>query len=254
MDWVVKVQEQEPENQRGEPSEHDTGSAAGSDDLAVQFSHLARELQSQTDAHQTLEGIVQAAVGLIPGVDEASISVVLNRKTVTSEAPSGELARAVDELQNEAGQGPCLDTAYEHETVRAADLRTETRWPRFTEKAVKLGAGSMLSLQLYVEGDDLGALNLYSRTAGAFDDESEHVGLLFASHAAIAYAAVQDKAGLSRSIQTRQLIGQAQGILMERHRITADAAFGLLVRASQHNNVKLRDLAERLVNSGELKV
>ncbi len=107
--------------------------------------------------------------------------------------------------------------------------------------------------QLYVEGDNLGALNLYSSQPDAFDDESEHVGLLFASHAAIAYAAAQEQSGLQQAVATRQLIGQAQGILMERHKITGDQAFALLVRHSQQDNIKLRELAERLVLSGELE-
>ena len=237
---------------RGAPSAQDTGTAADQDELAVQFSELARALQQSDDPHRTLEGIVQAAVQLIPGADEASISAVLGRQRVTSEAPSGELARAVDALQDELGQGPCLDAAYEHETVRVADMATDTRWPTFTKRALQAGAAGMLSFQLYVEGDNLGALNLYARTAGAFDDESEHVGLLFASHAAIAYAAVRQQAGLARSVATRQLIGQAQGILMERHKITADQAFALLVQASQHRNTKLRDIADALVNTGAL--
>ena len=178
--------------------------------------------------------------------------MVLGRKRVTSRAPSGELARAVDALQDELGQGPCLDAAYEHETVRVTDMAVEERWPRFAERAAALGATGMLSFQLYVEGDDLGALNLYGRTAGAFDDESEHIGLLFAAHAAVAYAAVRQQAGMVRNVATRQLIGQAQGILMERHRITADQAFALLVRASQQRNTKLRDVADALVDSGAL--
>ncbi len=111
----------------------------------------------------------------------------------------------------------------------------------------------MLSFQLYVEGDNLGALNLYSRHAGAFDDESEHVGLLFAAHAAVAYSAVRRQAGLARSVATRQLIGQAEGMLMERHKLTADEAFAMLVRVSQNGNVKLRDVAEQLVRSGSLR-
>ena len=110
----------------------------------------------------------------------------------------------------------------------------------------------MLCFQLYVEGDDLGALNLYSRVADAFDDESEHVGLLFAAHAAIAFEAVRERDGLSRSVLTRQLIGQAQGILMERHKVTQDQAFGLLVAASQRSNTKLRDVADALVATGAL--
>ena len=112
----------------------------------------------------------------------------------------------------------------------------------------------MLSLQLFVEGDDLGALNLYNSEPGAFDKESEHVGLLFASHAAVAYAGSQKKSGLVRAVETRQLIGQAQGILMERKKITADEAFALLVAASQSTNVKLREVADALVRSGELPV
>lgn len=241
---------QQDNDERGAPSVHDQGSATGNDRLAVQFSELARSLQQLDDPDGTLVEIVQAAVQLIPGCDEASISAVMDRRRVTSQAPSAELARIVDALQNEVRQGPCLDAVYEHETVRVADMASETRWPEFSRRAAAAGAAGMLSFQLYVEGDNLGALNLYSRHSGAFDDESEHVGLLFASHAAIAYAAVQKQSGLVRSVATRQLIGQAQGILMERHKLTADQSFALLVRASQHNNVKLREIAHQLVESG----
>ncbi len=237
---------------RGQPSAQDTGSSDGDDALAARFSELARELQEQPDPEGALEEIVQAAVAVIPGVDEGSISVVTARRHVRSEAASGELPRLVDELQERTGQGPCLDAAYRHETVRVADMASETRWPQFTAGALALGAAGMLSFQLYVEGENLGALNLFSRTAGAFDDESEHVGLLFASHAAIAYAAVRQQASLVRSIATRQLIGQAQGILMERHKVTGQQAFALLVQASQHRNVKLHDIADQLVRSGSL--
>ena len=237
---------------RGEPSAQDTGTAEGDNELAMQFSDLARSLQQSDDPDRTLDEVVRAAVQLIPGTDEASISAVLNRRRVRSQAPTGELARAVDALQDQLGQGPCLDAVYEQETVRVPDMATETRWPQFTQRALQAGAAGMLSIQLYVEGDNLGALNLYARTPGTFDDESEHIGLLFGSHAAIAYAAVQQQAGLTRAIATRQLIGQAQGILMERHKITADRAFALLVQVSQHRNSKLRDIADALVNTGAL--
>ncbi len=247
------VEDQGPEPAgRGRPSTHDTGTLAGQDELAVQLSELARTLQQQTDPHDALVGIVRAAVQLIPGCDEGSISVVLNRRHVTSEAASGELPRVVDALQNETGQGPCLDAVYHQETVRVSDMAGEQRWPLFARRALAAGAAGMLSFQLYVEGDNLGALNLYSQRPGAFDDESEHVGLLFAAHAAVAYAAVCTQAGLARSVETRQLIGQAQGILIERYKITPDEAFALLIRASQDSNRKLREIAERLVHSGVL--
>jgi transcriptional regulator with GAF, ATPase, and Fis domain len=237
---------------QGEPSAKDTGSTNGQDELAMRLSELARDLQRQEDPHDTLLGVVRAAVELIPGVEEGSISVVLGRREVRSEVPSGELPRAVDAVQNEVGQGPCLDAAFKQQTVRVTDMSREQRWPKFAARALEAGAASMLSFQLYVEGDNLGALNLYSSQPNAFDDESEHVGLLFASHAAIAYAAAQKHSGLQQAVATRQLIGQAQGILMERHKITGDQAFALLVRHSQQENIKLRELSERLVRSGEL--
>ena len=110
----------------------------------------------------------------------------------------------------------------------------------------------MLSCQLYVEGDDLGALNLFARRAWTFDDESEHVALLFSAHAAVAFAGVQKQHRMARAVVTRQLIGQAQGILMERHKLTADSAFALLVTVSQQRNEPLRAVAEGLTMSGEL--
>jgi ANTAR domain-containing protein len=112
----------------------------------------------------------------------------------------------------------------------------------------------MLSFQLYVVGDNLGALNLYSREPAAFDDESEHVGLLFASHATVAMAGAQRNEQLNRALGTRDLIGQAKGILMERHKLTAEQAFMLLVRASQASHMKLRDIAEQLTTMGELPI
>ncbi|WP_142063664.1 ANTAR domain-containing protein [Pseudonocardia kunmingensis] len=101
-------------------------------------------------------------------------------------------------------------------------------------------------------GRELGALNLYSDRVDAFDDESEHVGLLLASHAAVAMAGAQQQENLRAAIATRDLIGQAKGILMERYKVSEDQAFAILVRASQNANRKLRDVAEQLGSSGEL--
>lgn len=237
----------------GQHSASASGSA-GPDELAVQFSRLARGLQQQGDPRSTLVEIVRAAVQLIPGSEQGSISTVVGRRHLESQVPSGELARTLDELQQRTGQGPCLDAVYQKETVLVPDLAAETRWPQFTELACLAGAGSLLAFQLYVDGDDLGALNLYAGSAGAFDEESEHIGLVFASHAALAYEATQTQAGLRRSVATRQFIGQAQGILMERHKVTADQAFGMLVQVSQRSNTKLREVAEQLIHSGVLLI
>ena len=223
------------------------------DQLAGQLSAFARRLEAENDADLMLDEIVRGAVALIPGVDEGSISVVTGRRNVTSHHPSSELPKLVDALQMETGEGPCLDAAYEHQTVRVPDMGSEDRWPKFSAAALELGAASMLAFQLYVDGDNLGALNLYGRTANSFDDDSEYVGLLFASHAAIAFADAEKVRHLNVALVRRDLIGQAKGILMERFNISAEQALRTLVRVSQDNNRKLFDVAEELSQTGHLR-
>jgi transcriptional regulator with GAF, ATPase, and Fis domain len=242
----------ETAGERGQPSSSDTGTSAGRDELAGRLSDLARALEQQDDAEQTLDAIVHAAVGTVPGAEHASISVVRRRREVMTRASTSELPRAVDHAQYETGQGPCLDTLFEQHTVRLSDMPGDKRWPDFTTRAAELGVGSMLALQLYVDGDDLGALNLLSTQVEAFGDESEHVGLLFASHASIAMAGAEQQQQLRSALYTRDVIGQAKGILMERFKVTGDRAFRLLAHASQISNRKLTDIAEDLVQSGEL--
>ena len=220
--------------------------------LAQQLSSLARRLEAEDDPALMLDEVVRGAVALIPGVEEGSISVVVGRKEVTSRHQSGELPEKVDAVQMAVGEGPCLDAAYEHHTVLVEDMATEDRWPRFSPRALELGAASMLSFQLYVEGDNLGALNLYSRRPHSFDDDSQQIGLLFASHAAIAFANAEKVRHLTVAVDRRDLVGQAKGILMERFKITADQAFTLLTRASQQSNRKLYDVAEELTETGHL--
>lgn len=220
--------------------------------LTQQFADMARSLQAQDDPGGVLDEVVAAAVRLIPGADAGSISVVTGRREVTSRHPSGDLPQRVDAVQTEVGEGPCLDAVYEHQTVRVPDMTDEQRWPRFASRAAALGAASMLSFQLYVEGDNLGALNLYSRHPNGFDDESEQVGLLFASHAAVAFADAQQLEHLSAAIATRDLIGQAKGILMERYSLDADQAFRVLTRISQHTNQRLHAVAGELVTTRQI--
>ena len=236
---------------RGQPSEEDHGSA-DVNVLAQQFADMARSLQAQDDPGEVLDEVVAAAVRLIPGADAGSISVVAGRREVTSRHPSRDLPQRVDALQTEVGQGPCLDAVYEQQTVRVPDMADEQRWPRFASRAATLGAASMLSFQLYVEGDNLGALNLYSGHPNGFDDESEQVGLLFASHAAVAFADARQLEHLSAAIATRDLIGQAKGILMERYSLDADQAFRVLTRISQHTNQRLHTIADELVTTRQI--
>ncbi|SER26146.1 GAF and ANTAR domain-containing protein [Microlunatus flavus] len=236
---------------RGEPSTHDEGTA-GVNQLAARFSEIARLLQAEDDTDTMLDELVASAVRMIPGAQDGSISVVTGRTEVTSEHPTSDFPARMDEIQTEERQGPCLDAAYEHETVRVPDMTREERWPRFARRAAEAGTGSMLSFQLYVEHDDLGALNLYSREPNAFDDESEQVGLLFASHAAVAFADARKLDQLSRAAGSRDLIGQAKGILMERYGLDEQQAFRVLTRVSQNSHRKLHDVAQELATTRRL--
>jgi GAF domain-containing protein len=238
-------------NGRDGSAAHDTA-PHGPADLAQRLSDLARTLLDEEGVDQTLQAIVDAAVGTIPGAQYAGLSVVERRRKISTRAGTAELVFQVDQVQYDTGQGPCLSATYEQQTVHLPDMTTEHRWPDFTRRITELGVLSMLSFRLYVQGDNLGALNLYSADKEAFDTDSEHVGLLFASHAAVAMSGAKQQEDLSKAIAARDVIGQAKGILMERHKLTADQAFTLLTRASQHTNTKLIDMARSLTDTGEL--
>ena len=234
------------------PSADYTGHEAGWNQLAKKLSELARSMQEEKGLENTLNAMVHAAAETVPGADEASITAVTGRREVRTVAASGELAGAVDQAQYETGQGPCLSSLYEHQTERLSDMRDCQRWPDFAARASKLGMGSMLAAQLYVQGDNLGALNLHSGRVDAFSDESEQVALMFAAHAAVALAGARRQDQMVTAVDSRDLIGQAKGILMERYKISSLEAFRLLVVASQATNIKLHDVAEFLVRTGTL--
>lgn len=219
--------------------------------VARQLSELAREMQADTTNEVLLRRIVAAAVSDVPGAQYAGITLVTG-KSVSTPAATDTLVEQIDQFQYQTGQGPCLDAAREHETVRSDDLRAEDRWPRFARRTANLGVLSMLSCQLFTEAENFGALNIYAGTVKAFGPGSESTAILLASHAALAMAAARTEAGLLSAMDARDLIGQAKGILIERHKITGLQAFRLLVASSQAANLKLRDIAEHLVTTGEL--
>lgn len=221
--------------------------------LGQVMSRVARRLQQEHDSVEaTLQAITTAAVAVVPHAEECSISYVIGRAKVEPRASTSDLPRDLDALQQRLSQGPCMDAVWEEHVVRVNDMAAEDRWPDFAREASARGVGSMMCLQLFVEGDQLGAMNLYSRTADAFDDDSEDIGLMVASHAAIALSGARSENNLRAAMSNRDVIGQAKGILMERYKLTADQAFGVLARASQEVNRKLVDVAEELTDTGSV--
>ncbi len=216
--------------------------------LAEVLAEVARVLVSEDDLSSTLDKITELAVGAVDGADHCGITRIEGRKVETP-AASDDVPEQVDAIQYDTGQGPCLDAIREHEVFESGDISAEDRWPAFARRAAgETGVRSMLSFRLFVEGDTMGALNLYSREVDAFSDDDRHTGSLFAAHAAVAMANAEEIDNLKRAVETRDVIGTAKGMLMARTDITDEEAFDILRRASQRTNVKLREIAERIVN------
>jgi transcriptional regulator with GAF, ATPase, and Fis domain len=219
--------------------------------FARDLSELARTMQAESDSAAVLARVARAAVQEIDGADHAVVSLI-SKGHVSSEVPTSDVVSQVDLAQNRLGEGPCLTSLREQTTVRADDLRDEPRWPKFAKVAVAHGVLSMLCVQLYVAGDNLGALNLYAERPHAFTDADENMALLLASHAAVALVGVRKIGNLETALANRDVIGQAKGILMERYKISSTEAFSMMIAVSQHHHVKLAALAEQLATTGEL--
>ncbi|MFF3349032.1 GAF and ANTAR domain-containing protein [Streptomyces sp. NPDC002779] len=210
---------------------------------------LARNLLAQDSVQATLNEIAASAVKLVDGCDAAGILAVRRGRAVTL-AACGDMVQESDRLQGELGEGPCFDLARRKDgqrVSRIADLsQPQPAWERFAAGARELGIGSMTGVLLYTDNEDFGALNLYAREPGAFGEDIETAGWLLASHAAVALADARTIDQLEHAMETRHGIGEAMGILMERHKLSEDDAFKVLQRISQHHNIKLRDVAQRV--------
>ncbi|WP_406601588.1 ANTAR domain-containing protein [Lentzea miocenica] len=224
--------------------------------LAQQFATLTYSLLDATTAGEVLQQVVDAAVQVVPGADLVSITLRSRDGKFHTPVETDKVAIDLDQLQYDLLEGPCLDVADPTgpAVAAASDLATAPSWPRFGPAAAERGMGAVLSTALLpdVQSPRLsGALNIYSRERGGLDQTDQAVALLLATHASLALAHTEavDSATLQaeqlrRAINSRDVIGQAKGILMARRGLSADEAFDLLRRSSQHLNVKLVQLAE----------
>ena len=218
--------------------------------LSQRLAGIARQLDTGS-VHETLQLIVDLAVVTVPGCEHAGISFVHRRK-ISTPAASDAVALRVDAVQSEVGQGPCLDAIGDHQMFKSDDLATETRWPAFSTRAhTETGIRSMLGLRLFARGRTMGALNLMSTRPAAFSDDTLSTAALFAALAGVALNAAETEESLQLALKSRDVIGQAMGILMERHRITDKEAFARLSVASQDLNIRLKDVADQVVLTGE---
>lgn len=223
----------------------------GRHQLAKTLGTVARDLEAQPSENQTLEGIVRAAVTTVPGVSEGGITQVNRNGDVSVRTPTDERVAQCDKLQQELREGPCLNAIWQQHTVIINEMSSDARWPRFTARAAELGFGSLISFRLFIRDDSLGALNLYSAAGEHLNNEAEIIGEVFATHAAIALAGARHHRQMNEALASRDMIGQAKGLLMQRENVTGQQAFDMLVRASQASNIKLTDVAAWLIDEHE---
>jgi ANTAR domain/GAF domain len=228
--------------------------------LALAFSEIARHLYQAVDFDDVLTRIVEVAVSTVRGCDMASVTVRddAGYRTVAS---THEAATESDRAQYEAGEGPCLDAV--EEAVVYAPAFPDQRWPLLAARPTESGVESVVSYRLTPSRSDpagslAGSLNACAGTPDAFDAEAQEIGLILAAHASVAAGAMREREALQemsrnfhQALSSRDVIGQAKGILMERLRITPDEAFDALRRSSQRLNVKLREVAATLAETGE---
>jgi GAF domain-containing protein len=213
---------------------------------------------SEHPMESVLQTVADLSKQVMPGEAETSVTLLVDDKATTA-VYTGRLALDLDESQYGRGYGPCLHAAATGEVTEIADTRTETRWPDYARAAWERGGGSSISVPLHLDERMSGALNVYARAPRAFDDEARAALARFEPYASVAlanahaYRSARDRAdNLQVALESRAVIDQAKGILMERHRLTAAQAFTVLIETSSRTNRKIVDIAEELTSTGAL--
>jgi GAF domain-containing protein len=237
-------------------------SSTMSDDPQI-LENALRTLSRLVLAEETLEEthgrVASLACRTLPPCDLASLTMVTAGRPSTP-VQTDPAAAALDSVQYRSRRGPCLEAYEAGKIVRERIPEQAARWPEFSDVAQKVGVKSVLAVPLVINDQSLGALNLYSKSPAGYDGAAEETALLFSQQAAVACANAEVywrtfmlTEHLREALESRDVIGQAKGVLMARRNCTAEAAFDMLRRASQHRNIKLREIADQVVYLGDLE-
>jgi GAF domain-containing protein len=218
-------------------------------DLARRMAELARAVAAPRSVEAVLSDVTATALELIPGAETAGVLLLAKGGKFDSIAGTSNLPHRLDELQVKYNEGPCVEAALDELIVRTDDFREERRWPQYSAAVVEIGVLSGLSFKLYTGDRTAGALNLFSFKPNAFDAEAETIGAVLAAHAAAAIMASRQEQQLESALSTRDRIGQAKGIIMERYGVDDVRAFDMLRRLSQDSNTRLIDIAQRVIDT-----
>ncbi|MCV7093793.1 ANTAR domain-containing protein [Mycobacterium kubicae] len=210
------------------------------------MSDLAEQSTAGTGVNRALGTVTAGAVRLIRGAECADL-MLIDGERFESVAPTAAFVTELDAVQMQYGRGPCLEAALDDPVIRVPDLAREGRWPEFTAAATARGVRSVLTFQIHRCQHCAGALNVYGCAAGTFTVEDEAIGAMLAAHAAIALLAHQKAAALD-SMDDRDVLGQAKGILMERFKIDATRAMQLIAARSKDANASIKSIAHDIIS------
>lgn len=215
------------------------------------LAETTRGALTQRDLPSALEVVVALAVDTL-ACDFASVTERRSDGTFRTIAPSAELADRTDALQYELGEGPCVRATHEGGVVLSPTIDEDDRWPAWGPRAAELGVSSVMAVRLSAGPIEMGSLNLYSSQPRTYNENDVELALVIGAHAAIALSHFSQISTLWQAIDSRHLIGQAQGIIMERFDLAPDGSFELLRRLSQQSNTKLRDVAGQIIRTRSL--
>jgi GAF domain-containing protein len=222
--------------------------------MAETFARLALELHDADGVEETIEAVVQFALQAL-NCSYAGVALTAKGAQAQVAAVTDPVVADVYNLQLSSSVGPLVTVLQERTTVLIRDTTTDDRWPEWAAKVAALGVRSVLDVPLLTGSDvtrTVGALGLYSPTPDAFSEDDEAIAHILARHAAVAVASARHDETMTTAVDARKLVGQAMGILMERFDVDSDRAFAILQRYSQDNNIKLRDVAQQLIDTRKL--
>jgi GAF domain-containing protein len=204
-----------------------------------------------TDSDTVIAELAEHAAVEIPGARYAGVTVTRNGKHIDTPASTHMWPLLLDKIQQRHREGPCLTAAWEEKVIYVANLETDDRFPSYRRDALEeTPIRSIMAFQLFIAGETMGALNVYSEQPDAFGPESRNIGLIFAAHSSVAWNAARRDEQFQRALASRDTIGQAKGMIMERYGVDAVQAFALLRKLSQDSNTPLVEVAADLVSKG----
>ncbi len=224
---------------------------AGVEATHLRVAELVQGLHNRpdTDSDTVVAELAEFAAMEIPGAQYAGITLTRNAKSIETPAATHYWPVLLDKIQQRHREGPCLTAAWEEKTIHVPDIQTEDRFPDYRRDALaETPIRSIMAFQLFIADETLGALNVYSEQPHAFSSESRTLGLIFAAHSSVAWNSARRDDQFRRALASRDIIGQAKGMIMERYRVDAVQAFEVLRKLSQDSNVPLMKVATELVN------